>query len=166
MSKLLVGVIGSGFLVNRRYAVQLVGEKNLRAVAQVADALPLMFGGASDLADIGPLLDTVDGILLTGDRANVHPSHFNAEPHPSHEPYDQDRDEVALSQSQRIETGAADGTRLFDHVLELPADVRVGRVPAAGEDADFRGCDSWALSAGSRPDGVRGRRNPLRQADG
>ncbi len=141
MSKPLVGVIGSGFLVNGRYAVQLVGEKNLRAVAQVADALPLMFGGASDLTDIGPLLDTVDGILLTGDRANVHPSHFNAEPHPSHEPYDQDRDEVALSQSQRIETGAADDTSLFDRVLELPTDVHVWRVLATEEDAAFRGCD-------------------------
>ena len=101
-----------------------------------------MFGGASDLTDIGPLLDTVDGILLTGDRANVHPSHFNAEPHPSHEPYDQDRDdEVALSQSQRIETGVADGARLFDRVLELPMDVHVWRVPAAEEDTAFRGCD-------------------------
>ncbi len=59
MSKPLVGVIGSGSLVNGRYAAQLVGEKNLRAVAQVADALPLMFGSASDLTDIGPLLDTV-----------------------------------------------------------------------------------------------------------
>ena len=96
MSKPSVGIIASGYLVNGRSASQFVREKNLRAVVQVSDALPLLFAGAPDLTDIGPLLDTVDGILLTGDRANVHPRHFNAEPHPSHEPYDQDRDEVAL----------------------------------------------------------------------
>ena len=135
MSKPLVGVIGSGFLVNDRYAAQLVGEKNLRAVAEVADALPLMFGGASDLTDIGPLLDTVDGILLTGARANVHPIHFNAEPHPSHEPYDQDRDEVALRVAEACvargvpilglcrgiqEMGVAFGSTLHPEIRELP----------------------------------------------
>ena len=93
MSKLSVGVIASGYLVNGRSASQFVREKNLRAVVQVSDALPLMFAGAPGLTDIGPLLDTVDGILLTGDRTNIHPSHFNAEPHPRHEPYDRDRDE-------------------------------------------------------------------------
>ena len=48
MPKPLVGVIGSRYLINGRFAAQLIGEKNLRAVADVTDALPLMFGGASD----------------------------------------------------------------------------------------------------------------------
>ncbi len=96
MPKPLVGVIGSRHLIYDRYATQLAGERNLYAVADVADALPLMFAGVPDITDIGSLLDVVDGILLTGERANVHPTHFNVEPHPSHEPYDQDRDAVAL----------------------------------------------------------------------
>jgi putative glutamine amidotransferase len=96
MSRPIVGVIGSRYSINERGAAQRVGEKNLRAVAEVADALPVMFAGAPDITDIASLLDAVDGILLTGGRANVHPTHFNVEPHPSHEPYDQDRDEVAL----------------------------------------------------------------------
>ena len=96
MSKPLVGVIGSAHLVEDRFAVQLVGERNLRAVSDVAGALPLMFAGAPDITDIGALLDTVDGILLTGGRANVHPTHFGAEPHPRHEPYDESRDALAL----------------------------------------------------------------------
>ena len=47
-----------------------------------------MFAGTPDVTDIGALLQAVDGILLTGARANVHPSRFRQEPHPAHEPYD------------------------------------------------------------------------------
>ena len=59
----------------------MVGERNLRAVAEVAGALPLMFAGCPEITDIGALLDAVDGIVLTGARANVHPTRFNTEPH-------------------------------------------------------------------------------------
>ena len=96
MSKPLVGVIASMHLFDDRVAVQQVGERNLRAVAEVAGALPMMFAGSPDITDIGCLLDIVDGILLTGARANVHPTQFGVEPHPSHEPYDENRDAVAL----------------------------------------------------------------------
>jgi putative glutamine amidotransferase len=67
------------------------------AVAEVAGALPLMFAGAADITDVEALLGTVDGILLTGARANVHPSCYGAEPDARHEPYDRDRDTVALA---------------------------------------------------------------------
>ena len=56
----------------------MVGERNLRAVAEVTGALPLMFAGMPEITDIDALLDTVDGILLTGARANVHPTRFGA----------------------------------------------------------------------------------------
>ncbi|MDA0340920.1 MAG: gamma-glutamyl-gamma-aminobutyrate hydrolase family protein, partial [Proteobacteria bacterium] len=96
MSKPLVGVIASMHLFDERVAVQQVGERNLRAVAEVAGALPMMFAGCPNITDISALLDVVDGILLTGARANVHPTQFGVEPHPSHEPYDENRDAVAL----------------------------------------------------------------------
>ncbi len=97
MPKPLVGVIGSMHEIEGRFAAQRVGERCLRAVAEVADAMPIMFAGAPDLTDVKRLLDVVDGVLLTGARANVHPSNFGAEAHPSHEPYDENRDEVALN---------------------------------------------------------------------
>ena len=97
MKRPVVGVIGNAYRVEDRFAVQMVGERNLRAVVEVAGALPLMFAGAPDITDIGALLDVVDGILLTGARANVHPTHFGVEPHPKHEPYDNARDTVALA---------------------------------------------------------------------
>lgn len=96
MRKPVVGVIGNARLVESRFTVQVVGEKNLRAIADVIGALPLMFAGAPDLTDIGALLDVVDGIVLTGARANVHPTHFGTEPNARHEPYDENRDAVAL----------------------------------------------------------------------
>ena len=39
---------------------------------------------------------SVDGVLLTGARANVHPARFGTEPDPKHEPYDTRRDALAL----------------------------------------------------------------------
>jgi putative glutamine amidotransferase len=110
MKRPVVGVIGNAYLVENRFTSQRVGEKNLRAVADVAGALPLMFAGAPDITDIGALLDAVDGVLLTGARANVHPTRFNTDPHPAHEPYDEARDAVALP---LIEACVAHGVPVF-----------------------------------------------------
>jgi len=106
----VVGVIGSAHLVEGKFTAQRVGERNLRAVAEVAGALPLMFAGTPEITDIGALLDTVDGILLTGARANVHPSHFGHDEHPKHEPYDRGRDALALAV---VEASVARGVPLF-----------------------------------------------------
>src|ERR1700761_645156 len=100
MRRPVVGVIGNAHRIENRFATQMVGERNLRAVAEVAGGLPLMFAGSPDITDIGALLDTVDGILLTGARANVHPTRFKIEPCLAHEPYDIHRDEVALTLSE------------------------------------------------------------------
>jgi putative glutamine amidotransferase len=110
MAKPVVGVIGNVHVVENRFPAQLVGERNLRAVAEVAGALPLMFAGRPDVTDIDALLETVDGILLTGARANVHPTRFGLEPHARHEPYDSDRDELALT---LVQTCVERGVPLF-----------------------------------------------------
>ena len=106
----VVGVIGGAHRVENRFAAQRVGERNLRAVADVAGALPLMFAGTPEITDADALLDTVDGILLTGARANVHPSRFGREPDQRYEPYDPDRDALALS---LIEACVERGVPLF-----------------------------------------------------
>ena len=97
MKRPLIGVIGNTRLIENRFTVQMCGETNLRAIAEVAGALPMMFAGCAKITDIGALIDTVDGILLTGGRANVHPRRFGVEPHPKHEPYDERRDDIALA---------------------------------------------------------------------
>ena len=100
MSKKVVGVLGNARMVEGRFSVQDCSEKNLSAVADVAGAVPLMFAGNPAITDVGALLDVVDGILLTGARANVHPTRFNTEPCEAHEPYDEERDAVALAVSE------------------------------------------------------------------
>jgi putative glutamine amidotransferase len=106
----VVGVIASAHQVEGRFTAQRVGERNLRAVAEAAGALPLMFAGSPEITDIGALLDVVDGILLTGARANVHPTRFGQQEHPRHEPYDRERDALALA---LVETCVARGVPLF-----------------------------------------------------
>ncbi len=97
MTKPVVGVIGNAHLLHDRFNVQLVGEKNLRALADVTEALPVMFAGCPDITDLEALLEVVDGVLMTGARANVHPSHFATEPDAAYEPYDEARDALALT---------------------------------------------------------------------
>ena len=136
--KPVVGVIGNAHRIENRFTVQAVGERNLRAVAEVAGALPLMFAGCSDITDIAALLDVVDGIVLTGARANVHPTHFNATPNQKHEPYDLNRDEIALALSEACvargipllgicrglqEMNVAFGGSLHPEIRELPGRI-------------------------------------------
>ena len=108
--KPVVGVIGSAHTVEGKFTAQRVGERPLLAVAEAAGALPLIFAGTPEITDIGALLDTVDGILLTGARANVHPSHFGHEENSAHEPYDRNRDAIAL---KLIEACVERGVPLF-----------------------------------------------------
>jgi putative glutamine amidotransferase len=89
-------VIGNIHQIEGGYTAQRVGERNLQAVSTVANALPIMLSGAPDITDIATLLEVVAGVLLTGVRLNVPPSYFGTEPHPSHGPYDENRDAVAL----------------------------------------------------------------------
>src|SRR5262245_6657390 len=100
MRRPVVGVIGNAHRIENRFAVQMVGERNLRAVADVSAAVPLMFAGTPEITDVAALLDVVDGVVLTGARANVHPNRFNTEPCAAHEPYDLHRDDVALALSE------------------------------------------------------------------
>jgi putative glutamine amidotransferase len=110
MKRPVVGVIANAHRVERRFTAQIVGERNLRAVAEVCGALPVIFAGSPDITDIGALLEVVDGVLLTGARANVHPTRFQTEAHPKHEPYDEARDALALT---LVEVCVARGVPIF-----------------------------------------------------
>ncbi len=135
MRRPVVGVIGNAYRIEDRFATQMVGERNLRAIAEVSGALPLMFAATPDITDIGALLDAVDGVVLTGARANVHPSRFGTEPDSRHEPYDIHRDDLALALSEACvargiplfgicrgfqEMNVAFGGSLHPEIRELP----------------------------------------------
>src|SRR5437899_9180707 len=138
MRRPVVGVIGNAYRIENRFATQMVGERNLRAVAEVAGALPLMFAATPAITDIGALLDAVDGVVLTGARANVHPTRFGTEPDSRHEPFDLHRDDLALALSQLCvargiplfgicrglqEMNVAFGGSLHPEIRELPGRI-------------------------------------------
>src|SRR6202051_1166742 len=134
----VVGVIGNAYRIESRFATQMVGERNLRAVADVAGALPLMFAASRATTAIAALRDTFDGVVLTGARANVHPTRFGTEPNPRHEPYDIHRDDLALALSEACgargiplfgicrglqEMNVAFGGSLHPEIRELPGRI-------------------------------------------
>lgn len=96
MSKPVIGVIANSYQIENRFPMQGAGSKSLCAVADVTGAVPLMFAACPEMTDMGTLLETVDGIVLTGGRANVHPKYYGEEPTTKHEPYDEARDALAL----------------------------------------------------------------------
>jgi putative glutamine amidotransferase len=138
MKRPVIGVIGNTYLAENRFPSQRVGEKNLKAIVDITGALPLMFAGCPELTDVGALLDAVDGILLTGGRANVHPTRFGVEPDVKHEPYDERRDATAIAVAEACvargvplfgicrglqEMSVAFGCSLHPEIRELPGRV-------------------------------------------
>ena len=96
MMRPVVGVISNAYMVENRFAVQMAGTRNLESIAAVVGALPLMFAASPALTDVDALLSVVDGIVLTGARANVHPAQYGTAPDPRYEPYDIQRDSMAM----------------------------------------------------------------------
>lgn len=74
----------------------VLGEKYARAAKLGAGAQPVLFPLA-DVSQISELLNSVDGVMLTGSKSNVHPVHFDepvADPESS---LDVARDELTLA---------------------------------------------------------------------
>jgi putative glutamine amidotransferase len=138
MKRPVIGIIATTHLAENRFPAQRVGERNLWAVTEVANAMPIMFAGAPHLTEIDELLQMVDGILLTGGRANVHPTRFGAEPNANYDPYDERRDDLALALTRTCvergvpilgicrglqEMNVAFGGTLHPEIRELPGRV-------------------------------------------
>lgn len=54
----------------------LVGEKYLKALVDVADAVPLIIPVLADDLAIDELFETLDGVLLTGSQSDIEPHHY------------------------------------------------------------------------------------------
>ena len=80
----------SGFLFHS------LGDKYVRALAEISGVLPVMIPSMIDAVNLDALLDHFDGVLMTGAVSNVHPPHYGEEPTAEHEPYDHARDGMTL----------------------------------------------------------------------
>lgn len=69
-----------------------VGDKYLRALIEAADVVPVMLPALTDGVSCDEVLSMVDGIVLTGSYANIHPRHYDGgEPYEG-SPLDHQRD--------------------------------------------------------------------------
>jgi len=112
-----------------------VGEKYIAAVAQAAGAVPLLVPSLGESAELDAILDSVDGVLLTGSPSNVEPHRYfgpPSEPDALHDPH---RDATTLPLIPRVvaagmpllaicrgfqEMNVAYGGTLWQKVQEVP----------------------------------------------
>ena len=76
--------------------LQAVNQLYLNAVKQHMNVQPVLIPIDGSL-QADTLLARLDGLLITGNRTNVHPSHYGVANSPEYEPYDANRDATAFS---------------------------------------------------------------------
>jgi len=96
MPRPAIGIICNSGVLDGDYPIMQVGVMNMDAVAQVADATPLLLTASPDYATIPDLMARCDGFLFTGGRPNVHPHEYGEEPTEAHGDFDRDRDRLTL----------------------------------------------------------------------
>ena len=74
-----------------------VGEKYVRAVVEGAGALPLLLPTLQPALSPEALLDSIDGLLLTGAVSNIEPRHYTDEPSYEGNLHDPVRDATTLA---------------------------------------------------------------------
>lgn len=73
-----VVVIASDCIERHGHIAHAAWDGYVRAVSEVSKALPLVLPSAGDALDADSLIDTIDGIVLTGSPSNVHPARYGA----------------------------------------------------------------------------------------
>ncbi|MDE2446798.1 MAG: gamma-glutamyl-gamma-aminobutyrate hydrolase family protein, partial [Alphaproteobacteria bacterium] len=81
---------------NHGFLFHSLGDKYVKALADVSKVTPLMIPSMIDPLNLDDLLSHFDGVLMTGAVSNVHPPHYGEHPSVDHEPYDHNRDNTTL----------------------------------------------------------------------
>lgn len=123
----------------------------VRAISDVADAVPVLLPAIGSDRDAACLLTRLDGILLTGSRTHIGPHYYGGAAHGEDMPEDPARDattlpliRAALARGTPIfaicrgmqELNVALGGTLFQHIPALPG--RLNHAAAKPEDAQAR----------------------------
>ena len=97
-SKPIVGVITSeSSAFNGRQLLHSAGHRYVNAVMQFSDVIPTLIPTCLNEKDLKDYVKNIDGVLLTGGRANVEPHHFGGKKFPKDEIIDPARDYTALN---------------------------------------------------------------------
>ena len=95
--KPIVGIITNetvGF--NGRQRSHSAGKRYVDAVMNFANVVPILIPACIRKNDLGIVLNMLDGIVLTGGRANIEPHHYSGQAFPDDEVIDPDRDKTVL----------------------------------------------------------------------
>ncbi len=103
-TKPLVCISTSTMLSARgNYPIHATGSLNIESVERFTGCLALLLpasGTRLDADTLDDLVERIDGLVLTGGRANVEPHHYDGPPFPEEEIIDPERDATALAMAQ------------------------------------------------------------------
>jgi putative glutamine amidotransferase len=95
--KPLIGIASSTLkIAEHRTQHHSTGEKYVDAVQRGSGAVPMLIPVLGDAYDFADLAARLDGLMLTGGRANVEPHHYGGPPFPDDEVRDPARDATVL----------------------------------------------------------------------
>jgi putative glutamine amidotransferase len=95
--KAMIGVPSS--LMNMpagRMNVHGAAERYIDVLVELCDCIPILIPAIGDQLDYRDMASRLDGIMLTGGRANIEPHHFGGTPFPPDEPIDPGRDATVI----------------------------------------------------------------------
>ena len=88
------------------YTWHAAPRQYLEAAIAAAGVFPVLVPSFGARLDFDQLLDSVDGVMITGSKSNVHPSLYGGDASDANGPYDHDRDATTLPLIRRaIERG-------------------------------------------------------------
>ena len=92
------------------YTWHAAPQQYLEAALSAAGVFPVLVPSFGDRLDLDRLLASVDGVMVTGSKSNVHPSLYGGDASEANGPYDPARDATTLAadpQGDRIRRAAA-----------------------------------------------------------
>ncbi|MEM0946919.1 MAG: gamma-glutamyl-gamma-aminobutyrate hydrolase family protein [Pseudomonadota bacterium] len=152
MARPVVGIIGNSYLIGDEYPAHAAGRMVSQAVADVADAVPVIVPSDPGLVSLDALLETFAGFVLPGGRANVHPEEYGQSETDAHGTFDRGRDGLVLpllracvDRGQPIlaicrgfqEMNVAFGGTLHPEIRELPGRMNHRMPPDGSLDEKF-----------------------------
>jgi len=88
------------------YTWHAAPQQYLEAAVATAGVFPVLVPSFGDRLDLDSLLDSVDGVMMTGSKSNVHPSLYGGDASEANGPYDHARDATTLPLIRRaVERG-------------------------------------------------------------
>ena len=89
MKKPLVGISTNEIVnFNGRQISHSTGQRYVNAVMRFSNVIPILIPSFLSKYDIETLINKLDGVVLTGGRANIEPKHYDGKKFPPDEPID------------------------------------------------------------------------------